>query len=843
MRTTDSPASTLALRRVIVVAAIFFIAVLFASSAYDAWRLRQQVTTATEREAINLAKALAGESARTLQTVDLLLRDTANWYEQSGKTLDAGGLAAALAARTIGVEQVSVLTLVDAGGQQRHRSRQTGEPLANVADRPYFQVQRAQTVAGLYVNPPLVTRTERTPALVVSRRLTAADGSFDGVVSAIVTLQRLQTTYSAIQPGAGSSLVLAMDDGTLIVQHPTAPGLGPTISPADISALGRSQRLGKIVSPIDGHVKFAAVAGVAGRPLLLAITRDEAVALRPWTDSVWGYAIRTTVVSLLALLTVAAILRQLRRQEVSERALRQSEERYALAMEAANEGHAEWNLQSDTVFACKKWRELHGLDDGACLQTSKDAVREILIHAEDAVVSKAALDAHMAGGSEMVELEYRVRQRDGDWRWVHARGRCLLDDAGAPLRLFCSALDVSERKAAAAERAELGARLQQARHLEALGILAGGIAHDFNNILGAILGFGQMAQQHTAVESPSRRHIDRVLQAGGRARLLVRRILDFSRSGVAEQTPVNVQQVVEEALALLVPSLPFGVTVSAELEAATATVIGDATQLHQVVMNVCTNAVQAMEAEGILRVKLAPSFLTAPLIPLQGALAPGPYVRFDVEDSGVGIPQEVLTRIFDPFFTTKKVGEGTGLGLSVVHGIVVDLGGAIDVVSTEGVGTSVSIWLPLADESQMPAVLAAEEFPRGHGETVMVVDDEPALVELAEELLAELGYEPVGFRSSDLALGALRADSNRFDAVLTDETMPGLQGTELASAIASLRADLPVILMSGYVTADIEKRARDAGVIELLQKPLSLQLLSTSLARALALRRVSVTLP
>lgn len=825
--------STLPLRRVIVVMAVLFVAAMVASSAYDAWRMHQEMTAATEREVTNLAKAMADESAHTLQTVDLLLRETADWYERSGKVLDAGRVAAALAARSVGVEQVSVLTIVDAGGEQRHRSRQTGEPLANVADRPYFQVQRAKNNVGLYVNPPLVTRTERTPALVVSRRLTATDGSFDGVVTAIVTLQRMQAMYSAIQPGIGSALELAMDDGTVIVQQPANAGRGPTISPRDMDALKRSERLGRIVSPTDGRAKLAAVAGVSGRPLSLAITRDEEVALSPWIDSVWGYAVRAAVVSLLALLAVAAMLRQLRLQEVSARALRESEERYALVMEAANEGHAEWNLRLDTVFVCRKWRELHGLGGDTRLWTSMDAVREVILHAEDLAASKAMLDAHMAGGSEMLELEYRVLQLDGGWRWIHARGRCLLDDAGAPLRLFCSALDVSERKAAEVERADLGARLQQARQLEALGTLAGGIAHDFNNILGAILGFGQMAQQQLEMDNPSRRHIDRVLQAGSRARLLVRRILDFSRSGVVELTPVNIQGVVEEALALLAPSLPSGVAVSAELEAGNATVLGDATQLHQVVMNVCTNAAQAMDAEGTLQVRLVSIELTAPLIPMQGKLAPGAHVRLDVEDSGVGIPQDVLARIFDPFFTTKKVGEGTGLGLSVVHGIVVDLGGGIDVVSSEGIGTRVSIWLPIAGESELPAVGAAGAFPRGRGETVMVVDDEPALVELAEELLAELGYEPVGFRSSELALAALRADPTRFDAVLTDETMPRLQGTELAAAISSLRADLPVILMSGYFTADVQKRASDAGVRALLQKPLSLKLLSTFLAQAL----------
>jgi CheY-like chemotaxis protein len=196
---------------------------------------------------------------------------------------------------------------------------------------------------------------------------------------------------------------------------------------------------------------------------------------------------------------------------------------------------------------------------------------------------------------------------------------------------------------------------------------------------------------------------------------------------------------------------------------------------------------------------------------------------------------DVLARMFDPFFTTKRVGEGTGLGLSVVHGIVSDLGGAIDVAAREGRGTVVSIWLPVGGESE-PVLAAgpASNWPRGHGEVVMIVDDEEALVDLAEELLAELGYEPIGFSSGEQALRAFEADPTGFDAVLTDETMPGLLGTELAAALLAVRPDLPVLLMSGNVSQALEQRARAAKVQELLRKPLALQELADCLASVFA---------
>jgi CheY-like chemotaxis protein len=324
------------------------------------------------------------------------------------------------------------------------------------------------------------------------------------------------------------------------------------------------------------------------------------------------------------------------------------------------------------------------------------------------------------------------------------------------------------------------------------------------------------------------------MQSGERARLLVKRILDFSRSSVAEHAPVNIRGVVEEVVGMLASTLPAGVTLDTRLDAGDAAVIGDSTQLCQVVMNVGTNAVQATRGEGAVGITLQRRSLAAPLSLLQGDLNPGDYVRIEVSDTGDGIPPEVLTRIFDPFFTTKKSGEGTGLGLSVVHGIVSSMGGAIDIASVAGVGTRVEIWLPVAGELPALAVAKAAAWPAGQGQVVMVVDDETALVELAEELLAGLGYEPVGYGSAEAALAAFKADPDRFDALLTDQTLPGMSGSELAQQILAVRPRLPILLMSGNLTEPSERAAREIGVRSTLHKPLALQELSERLASLFA---------
>jgi CheY-like chemotaxis protein len=321
-----------------------------------------------------------------------------------------------------------------------------------------------------------------------------------------------------------------------------------------------------------------------------------------------------------------------------------------------------------------------------------------------------------------------------------------------------------------------------------------------------------------------------------RAKSLVERILAFSRSGMAERVPVHVQSVVDEALDAVRASLPASVVLGRAVGAGDAGVLGDPTQIHQVVMNLCANAVQAMRAAGTLEVAVDVCELAAALPVATSTLAPGRYVRLAVKDSGTGIAPHVLERIFDPFFTTKEVGVGTGLGLSLVHGIVTDLGGGIAVESRLGVGSTFTVYLP--SQSYVGASLPVEEdIAGGAGETILLVDDEEALVRLGEETLAELGYEPVGFSSSSAALESFRADPDRFHAVLSDEAMPGLTGSELVREIRRIRADVPIVLMSGFVSPSLTARAREAGVAEVLAKPLVARDIARSLAAALRATR------
>jgi signal transduction histidine kinase/CheY-like chemotaxis protein len=373
---------------------------------------------------------------------------------------------------------------------------------------------------------------------------------------------------------------------------------------------------------------------------------------------------------------------------------------------------------------------------------------------------------------------------------------------------------------------------ERATKMEALGRRAGGIAHDLNNILGAILGYGELAQEALRGGNEARRYVDQVVQAGFRGKGLVERILTFSQGALGEHAPLRVQPIVEETLDLLEPSLPAGVRLHKRLEAADAAMMGDATQLHELTMNLCSNAVQAIEGCGAITVTLERRTPEERCEISHGVVDAGQYVCLSVSDTGAGIAPAVLQRIFDPFFTTKQKGKGTGLGLTLVQTILADFGGSIDIVTRVGVGSTFTVWLP---ESRDIPILQADpkvEVPRGCGQTVMIVDDEPTLVALAEEMLTNLGYRPVGFASSTDALEAFRRDPDRFNVVLTDETMPELTGTELTRDIRKLRPDTSVILMSGHSGPNLCDRAHAAGVCELIRKPLVRSDIAVPLAKA-----------
>ncbi|MFA5906408.1 MAG: ATP-binding protein, partial [Desulfobacula sp.] len=389
--------------------------------------------------------------------------------------------------------------------------------------------------------------------------------------------------------------------------------------------------------------------------------------------------------------------------------------------------------------------------------------------------------------------------------------------------------EIQERIGAEASRIKLEKELSRKHKLEAIGTLAGGIAHDFNNILAAVIGYSELSLATLDKQSNEHENITEVLKAGMRAKDLIRQILAFSSRTEQKTGPVPLGKVVTEALKLIRASIPAGIDILQEIKS-TSLVIGDEGELHRIVMNLCTNAYHAMESEkGTIEIRVEDTMIDQEFLQTGDPLTPGEYVTLTVGDTGHGMPPEIIEKIFDPFFTTKPVDHGTGMGLSVVHGIVKQYNGSIRVYSEPGQGTTFVIYLPAAREDTGRSDPEMLSMPAPGTETIMVVDDEKPLVNMMQQTLSALGYTVKGFTDGLSAIGHFSEDPDRFDLIVTDLSMPGMTGVDLSEKILSIRKDIPIVLCTGYSKTITRDKFRSSGIKAFLMKPVTRYSLSATL--------------
>ena len=422
-------------------------------------------------------------------------------------------------------------------------------------------------------------------------------------------------------------------------------------------------------------------------------------------------------------------------------------------------------------------------------------------------------------------------KKDGSLFETEATASPVRNKSGAIINYVATHRDITRQ-------VKLERDLRQAQKMEALGTLAGGIAHDFNNILGVIMGFTELAKWELGKKNPILGKLEEVLKAADRAKELVKQILAFSRRTEQQKMPLQLGMILKEALRILRPSLPSTIEIKADV-LSKAAVLADPTQMHQVLMNLCTNAAHAMQDQGgVLEVRLTDVLVESELLQSPAGLKPGHYVELTVRDTGCGIDPAILNSIFDPFFTTKGQGEGTGLGLSVVHGIVESHEGKINVESEPGKGTRFTVLMPALNGECAPKKAEAQiTLPRGGG-LVLVVDDEPQLAQAVEQMLKSLGYDVVTRTSGTEALKLLchQPLEKRFDLVITDMTMPHFTGADLADELRGFQPVIPVILMTGFSKNMDEKKAKDLGIQGFLMKPITLEQLAKTVREVLDLR-------
>ncbi|MES2641672.1 MAG: PAS domain S-box protein [Myxococcota bacterium] len=644
-------------------------------------------------------------------------------------------------------------------------------------------------------------------------------------------LRRRVAAQDALAPSLESDarlrLIIATDPDCVSILSPE--GRLVDVNPAGLALLGastldevRGRPLREFVSPEDRDAYVAMETRVAAGEV---VTVDLAIV---------GLAGTRRCLELHAAplrergrtLGLLGIARDLTERRRTEEELRASQRRYRRLVESNIIGVLIAQVDGEIVEANERFLGMVG--------RTQDEVRAGTLRWGDLTPPE---------GGEKTRRAFEELERSGvcvpfEKEFVHRSGRrvpvlvvmATLDST--PGVFICLVLDMTEQKRAEADRHQLEARFRQAQKMEAIGQLAGGVAHDFNNILAAILGNVALARADTAPDHPARPSLDEIARAARRARDLVQHILAFSRQQPPERRFIELRPVVEEVAAMLRAAVPASVELVVRCGDDVPRVWVDETQVHQALLNLGTNAWHALNGKpGRVEIQVAPVEVDAELARKHPGLHPGPYVRLTVRDSGMGMEISTLERIFEPFFTTKPLGQGTGLGLSVVHGIVLSHGGAVTVTSSPGRGTTFAIYLPAAavEEAAPPPVPATPA--RGRGRHVLYLDDEETLVYLVTRILERSGYLVSGFTRPEDALAAIRANPAAYDLVVTDFNMPGASGLHVAAQVRAIRPDLPVAMASGYITEDLRERALRVGVQEVIYKPNTVEELCETIDR------------
>ena len=500
----------------------------------------------------------------------------------------------------------------------------------------------------------------------------------------------------------------------------------------------------------------------------------------------------------------------------AEQALRENEERYRTILDNRNIGYFEVDLNGNLHFFNNALSELTGFRPEELFGTNYKSFTDEKTAGE----LNRAYQNILKTGAPLEKYEYIIAKKNGGSLPVETSVSLMKDAEGRPTGFRGLTIDISQRKKAEEEKKMLENELRQAHKMEAIGTLAGGIAHDFNNILSGIFGYSQLALRNTDNPAKSKEHIDQIIKGAQRAAGLIQQILTFSRQSEHEKHSLNISSVVKESLKLLRSSLPSTIEIRENISSKSK-VLADPTQIHQVVMNLGTNAYHAMRnGGGILDVSLTEVSISEETALPDLKIQPGEYLKLEIRDTGHGMDNQTLAKAFDPYFTTKAPGEGTGLGLSLVYGIVDDHGGSIRALSRPGQGTSFQVFLPMtAHNTAIQSGRDLTDSPEGGSETIMVVDDEESILSPTCEFLQDYGYVVDAFSDGAFALEAFEKDSARYDIVITDMTMPRMTGDELAERLLEKRSNIPVILCSGYNENINESNIAELGVKSYLQKP------------------------
>jgi PAS domain S-box-containing protein len=495
------------------------------------------------------------------------------------------------------------------------------------------------------------------------------------------------------------------------------------------------------------------------------------------------------------------LMRSLEEVKTAEKGLRESEQQLNLVLEGSNDGFWDWSLVAGEIKMSPRWAEMLGYTLPEVEQLFREG--KALIHPEDAPAVRKKIAEHLAGSLFQYSIEYRMRMRTGEWKWVQDRGRVVeWDELERPLRMTGTTTDITDRRWAEEEKRRLENQLNHSQKMEAIGQLAGGVAHEFNNIMTAIIGYGHLMVMKTEEHSPLRHFAAQILTSAERASGLTRSLLTFSRKQISNAHHVNVNETIEKMGKLLSRLIREDIEFRTELADERLIVLADDGQIEQVLMNLVTNARDAMPSGGVVFISTGLEEMGPDFIRSFGYGQVGTYVRISVVDTGTGMDEATREKIFEPFFTTKEPGKGTGLGLAIVYGIIKQHNGYITVSSTPEQGTEVSIYFRLVQGEEGRSVSSSPAQLKTGTETILIAEDDNDVRSLDRELFEECGYTVIEAGNGQQALELFQEHKEQIDLVMFDVIMPKMNGREVFEEIRKIRPDMKVLFTSGY-TGDI----------------------------------------
>lgn len=818
----DSARRRISFGRVRIVGVVLAVLIL-ATAGIAVWDLHRRTLNEASDDIRNLGGVLAEQTSRYVKSIDMVLQDaqlrswalgvtTADQFRRDMGTEETGHF---LRDRMLNLPEAHAIALFDADGAALLRT--TGLPTTfSVKDRPSFQHLRDHADSGLLIREPALSRGQGRMTIFMARRINGPDGGFLGVAEVAIDIDYLLGFYKAITHDGAFRVTLLRDDGVILASYPPVAGGIVRVSAGSpwFSLLAAGGGAFRSPGIFRGIPSIVSVSPVGSFPLVINASISEFAALTMWREQA-KYTIGTA--ALLAGAVIAMFLmseRQLRRQQVqnailsrtaeelrtSELQLRESEKRLERAQEIAGIGYWELSLASGEHAWSKNLRGSHefpfGSDAGLGARASCIPAGELQ--------AKRAWIADLRAGRQRDPIEFRTIESDGTAKTFRIEGRPVAGVDGTVIGLIGTTQDVTRQR-------QIENQLAQSQKMEAIGALTGGMAHDFNNVLGVIIGNLDLLQRLIKADPTAEEICGEARDGAVRCADLIRRLLAFARRQPLNPAKIDVNALVNETVHLLRRTIGEDIAVHVSPDAATWPVIADATQLEAALVNLATNARDAMPKGGELRIATRNTELDTDYAALHPDVAPGEYVVIEISDTGTGISQDIINRVFDPFFTTKSPGQGTGLGLSMVFGFVKQSGGHISVYSESGKGTTFRIYLPrTADGAMAPPGPRDPGVPVGGTETVLVVEDNAQLRRSAVRQLVTLGYHVLEAEHADAAREILE-HGDRVDLLFTDVVMPGtMDGIDLAHWSVALHPHLRVVVTSGFSGV----RCADQGVAD-----------------------------